>query len=155
MSESEITSGVLQQTGWKIPPRNFPWTLELVTTGKKQAFGNGRIVLSHSGGSTPFLASRVAGLSSYLGTKLSPEELIASFHTFYYETALSGFETNLVALESFVPDDHVLFGTDFPAITVETAAWYTDNVARYFESRPERHSAVVRGNAVALFASLV
>ncbi len=48
----------------------------------------------------------------------------------------------------------MLFGTDFPAVRVETAAWYTDNVARYFEARPERHNAVMRDNALALLPSL-
>lgn len=139
----------------EVPNETYKAAADLVTTGKKRAFGNARIVLSHSGGSTPFLASRVAGLSSYLGTTLSADELIEGFRTFYYETALSGFRTNLVALESFVAEDHILFGTDFPAIPVETAAWYTDNVARYFESRPERHNAVVRENALALFPSLI
>jgi hypothetical protein len=31
-------------------------------------------------------------LSNYLGCELSPEEIIADFRTFYFETALSGFE---------------------------------------------------------------
>ncbi len=52
---------------------------------------------------TPFLAPRVAGLSSYLGSSLDPDDLIESFRSFYFETALSGFETNLLALESLVP----------------------------------------------------
>jgi predicted TIM-barrel fold metal-dependent hydrolase len=58
----------------------------------------------------------------------SREEIIADFRTFYYETALSGFETNLVALENFVEPDHILFGTDFPAVSPQTAGWYTNNV---------------------------
>jgi 6-methylsalicylate decarboxylase len=139
----------------EVPNETYKAAADLVTTGKKQSLKNVKIVLSHSGGSTPFLASRVAGLSSYLGSPLGPDELIESFQTFYYETALSGFETNLLALESFVSEDHILFGTDFPAITVETAAWYTDNVTRYFESRPEVGKAVARDNALALFPTLV
>jgi predicted TIM-barrel fold metal-dependent hydrolase len=138
----------------EVPNETFKAAADLVTTGKKQALKKVRIVLSHSGGSTPFLASRVAGLSNYLGSPLSPDELIDSFRSFYFETALSGFETNLLALESFVAEDHLLFGTDFPAVSVETAAWYTDNVTRYYEARPARHNAVVRDNALALLPSL-
>lgn len=138
----------------EVPNETYEAAADLVTTGKKKALQNLQILLAHSGGSTPFLASRVAGLSSYLGTDLGPDELIESFQSFYYETALSGFKTNLAAVESFVADDHILFGTDFPAITVETAAWYTDNVAHYLESQPERHNAIVRGNALALLPTL-
>lgn len=138
----------------EVPNETYKAAADLVTTGKKRALTNTRILLSHSGGSTPFLASRVAGLSSYLGTSLTADELIEDFRSFYFETALSGFETNLVALESFAPADHVLFGTDFPAVSVETAAWYTNNLARFYESSPDRHATVVRDNALTLIPSL-
>jgi 6-methylsalicylate decarboxylase len=80
--------------------------------------------------------------------------MLEDFAGFYYETALSGFETNLVALESFVAPDHILFGSDFPAIDVDTAAWYTANVDTYFADRPDRLRAVMRDNALALFPRL-
>ena len=41
----------------------------------------------------------------------------------------------------FASADHLLFGTDFPAVTVDTVAWYTNNAARFYESRPDRHAA--------------
>jgi predicted TIM-barrel fold metal-dependent hydrolase len=127
---------------------------DLVTRAKKRRYPNARIVLAHSGGTTPFLASRVAGLAHYLGGELSPEEMIDDFRGFYYETALSGFETNLVALENFVEPDHILFGSDFPAIDLGTAAWYTRNVDAYFADRPQQLEDVVRNNALALFPRL-
>jgi predicted TIM-barrel fold metal-dependent hydrolase len=111
-------------------------------------------VLSHSGGSTPFLAARVAVLSHYMGCELSPEEIIADFRTFYFETALSGFETNLVALESFVPPERILFGTDFPAVSPQMANWYTTNVDTYFADRPEVLAQVMHGNAQTLLPRL-
>jgi predicted TIM-barrel fold metal-dependent hydrolase len=51
--------------------------------------------------------------------------MIEDFRGFYYEAALSGLETNLVTLENFVEPDHILFGSDFPAVDLATAAWYT------------------------------
>jgi predicted TIM-barrel fold metal-dependent hydrolase len=96
----------------EVPNETYKAAADLVTSGRKRRYPNARIILSHSGGSTPFLAARVAVLSHYLGCELSPEEIIADFRTFYFETALSGFETNLVALENFVPPDRILFGTD-------------------------------------------
>jgi 6-methylsalicylate decarboxylase len=138
----------------EVPNETYKAAADLVTTGKKNALDKVKIILAHSGGSTPYLASRVAGLSSYLGSSLNADEIIESFQTFYYETALSGFKTNLAALESFVAPDHIMFGTDFPAITVETAQWYTSNVDRYFESRPEMSNAVARENALAILPSL-
>jgi predicted TIM-barrel fold metal-dependent hydrolase len=96
----------------EVPNETYKAAADLVTRAKKRRYANVRIVLAHSGGSTPFLAGRVAGLAHYLGGELSAEEMIEDFRGFYYETALSGFETNLVALENFVEPDHILFGSD-------------------------------------------
>jgi predicted TIM-barrel fold metal-dependent hydrolase len=135
----------------EVPNETYKAAADLVTRTKKRRYANVRIVLSHSGGSTPFLASRVAGLAHYQGSELSPEEMIDDFRSFYYETALSGFETNLVTLENFVEPDHILFGSDFPAVELATAAWYTRNVDAYFAERPEQLEAVMRSNALTLF----
>jgi 6-methylsalicylate decarboxylase len=138
----------------EVPNETYKAAADLVTSGRKRQYPNTRIILSHSGGSTPFLAARVAVLSSYLGCELSPEEIIADFRTFYFETALSGFETNLVALENFVPPDQILFGTDFPAVSADMAGWYTNNVDTYFADRPDLHTQVMRGNAHTLLPRL-
>jgi len=138
----------------EVPNETYKGAADLVTSGRKRQFPNVRIILSHSGGSTPFLAARVAALSHYLGCELSPEEIIADFRTFYFETALSGFETNLVALENFVPPEQILFGTDFPAVSPDIAGWYTNNVDTYFTDRPELLAQVMHGNAQTLLPRL-
>jgi 6-methylsalicylate decarboxylase len=138
----------------EVPNETYKAAADLVTTGRKRQYPNARIVLSHSGGSTPFLAARVAVLSPYMGCELSPEEIITDFRTFYFETALSGFETNLVALENFVPPERILFGTDFPAVSPRMASWYTTNVDAYFADRPETLAQVMHGNAQTLLPRL-
>lgn len=138
----------------EVPNETYKGAADLVTSGRKRQYPNARIILSHSGGSTPFLAARVAVLSNYLGCELSPEEIIADFRTFYFETALSGFDTNLTALENFVSSEQILFGTDFPAVSPDMARWYTTNVDTYFESRPELHAQVLHANAHTLIPRL-
>jgi len=138
----------------EVPNETYKAAADLVTRAKKRRYANVRIVLSHSGGSTPFLASRAAVLAHCVGGELSPEEMIEDFRDFHYETALSGFETNLVALENFVKPDHILFGSDFPAVDLATAAWFTRNVDAYFVDRPQELEAVMRSNALALFPQL-
>ena len=138
----------------EVPNETYKAAADLVTRGKKRRYANVRIVLSHSGGSTPFLASRAAALAQLQGSELSREEMLEDFAGFYYETALSGFETNLVALERFAAPDHILFGSDFPAVDEGTAAWFAANVDVYFADRPDRLGAVMRENALALFPRL-
>lgn len=138
----------------EVPNETYKGAADLVTSGRKRQYPNARIILSHSGGSTPFLASRVAVLSPHLGCELSPEEIIADFRTFFFETALSGFETNLTALENFVPPEQILFGTDFPAVSPKMAGWYTKNVDTYFADRPALLAQVMHGNAETLLPRL-
>ena len=104
----------------EVPNETYKAAADLVTRGKKRRYPNVRIVLSHSGGSTPFLASRAAGLAHLQRAELSREEMLE----------------------------------DFPAINVETAAWYTGNVDTYFADRPDRLRAVMHENALALFPRL-
>lgn len=132
----------------EVPNETFKAAADLITSGRRRQYPNARIILSHCGGSTPFLASRVAGLCAFhTDCGLTADEILAGFRTFYYETALSGFETNLVALENFIPVDQILFGTDFPAVSPSAAAWYTGNVDAYFGDRPDTLAAVMDGNA--------
>jgi predicted TIM-barrel fold metal-dependent hydrolase len=73
----------------EVPNETYKAAADLVTRGKKRRYHNIRIVLSHSGGSMPFLASRAAGLAHLQRAELSREEMLEDFAVFYYETALS------------------------------------------------------------------
>jgi predicted TIM-barrel fold metal-dependent hydrolase len=138
----------------EVPNETYKAAAHLVTSGKKRRYANLKIVLSHAGGSTPYLASRVAVLSRHQGCELTPEEIIDDFRTFYYDTALAGFETNLIALESFVQPDHIVFGTDFPAVSLEMAEWYTRHVDEYFANRQDDLERLMYVNALALLPRL-
>ncbi|KAG1907112.1 uncharacterized protein F5891DRAFT_1161210 [Suillus fuscotomentosus] len=123
-------------------------------TGKKRRFHNVNIILTHLGGSTPFLAPRVAALSHYMGCPLTPDEIIEDFKSFYFETALSAHETTLTAMATFVPSDHLLFGTDFPAVSIKTVEWYTQNLENHFAGRPLDLANTMHENALRLFPNL-
>jgi len=98
----------------QVPNETFKAAAHLVVTGHRRRYPDVKIVLAHLGGSTPYLAPRVAVLSNYMGCTLSPDEILDAFKTFYYETALSASDVNLKAIDNFVQKDHILFGTDFP-----------------------------------------
>lgn len=49
-----------------------------------------------------------------MGCKLTPEEILEDFKSFYYDTALSAWGPNLAAMDKFVLPTQILFGTDFP-----------------------------------------
>ena len=145
----------------EVPHETFKAAASLVVSGKKRKYPNIKFVLAHLGGSTPFLAPRVAVLSNYMGSGLTPEDILHDFKTFYYDTALSSHESTLTAMQSFVGPDKLVFGTDFPggcfmwvrqvgcrsplyaAVSKDVAAWYTKQTNQF---HPDPNAPVWRDN---------
>ena len=166
----------------EVPNETYKAAAHLVVTGKKRRFPNVKIILSHLGGSTVWLAPRVAVLSAYMGAALTPEEIIEDFKTFYFDTALAASETTLAAAETFVTPDRVLFGTDYCgtyytrdgwfqpcavtsqqsltrtfgllAVTPSMAAWYKEQLEHFYADKPARLQGIMSGNALKLMPEL-
>ncbi|KIJ70032.1 hypothetical protein HYDPIDRAFT_104714 [Hydnomerulius pinastri MD-312] len=134
----------------EVPNETYKAAAHLVVTGKKRRYHNVKIVLAHLGGSTPFLAPRVAVLSNHMGCPLTPEEILEDFRSFFYETALSSHPTTLAAMEAFVPIERILFGSDFPAVSTKMAEWYTARLEEYYAQDPTKLERILRINALFL-----
>jgi len=135
----------------EVPHETFKAAASLVVSGKKRKYSNISFVLAHLGGSTPFLAPRVAVLSNYMGSGLTPEDILDDFKTFYYDTALSSHESTLAAMRSFVSPDRVVFGTDFPAVSKDMAVWYTRKVDQFY---PDADAPVWRDNILKILTNM-
>lgn len=153
----------------EVPHETFKAAASLVVSGRKRTYPNINFVLAHLGGSTPFLAPRVAVLSNYMGCGLTPEETLEDFKTFYYETALSSHESTLTAMESFVGPDRLVFGTDFPgrrsprfhgfvtcstlrvAVSKDMALWYTKQTNQIY---PDAEAPIWRENVLKILANV-
>ncbi|UZJ53628.1 hypothetical protein CBS101457_002948 [Exobasidium rhododendri] len=144
----------------EVPNETYKAAADLVTSGTKRKYPRVKIILSHSGGSTPFLACRAAVLAHHVGTNifgeslLSIDEMLQDFKSFYYETALSGYDANLATLQKFVEKDHILFGSDFPAVSVGMVQWFTDAVDRFFADDQSGLAAVMKGNYEAIYKDM-
>ncbi|KAF8165275.1 hypothetical protein B0H34DRAFT_231376 [Crassisporium funariophilum] len=153
-----------------VPNETFKAAAHLVVSGHRRLFPDVKIILAHFGGSTPFLAPRIAVLSNYMGCILTPEEILEDFRTFYYETALSAHETTLAAMDKFVRSDHILFGTDFPgecccsdlqsnkhsdsilvAVSKEMATWFTNNLENHYSNEEEKLLGIMSKNFLRMF----
>ncbi|KAJ6515814.1 hypothetical protein C8R45DRAFT_888937 [Mycena sanguinolenta] len=135
----------------EVPNETFKAAASLVVSGRKRQYRACRIILAHSGGSTPFLAARVAVLSRHMGCPLSSEEILEDFKSFYYDTALSAHETTLSALETFISPERILFGTDFPAVSSKMAGWYTRNLEAFHAADANKLTGIMASNALDLF----
>ncbi|KAL4759170.1 amidohydrolase family protein [Aspergillus foveolatus] len=95
----------------------------ILTNTIRRCAGNCRIILSHGGGTLPFVAGRIAdmGLQTHLSGK-SADEFLADARLFYFDLALVGHAMPLQLVMDFASDGHVLYGTDYPAVKGEDVA---------------------------------
>ncbi|KAH8882952.1 amidohydrolase 2 [Thozetella sp. PMI_491] len=96
--------------------------LDMITSRTLKKYPNVKVILSHAGGTLPFLIGRVLSLSmKSSGSVLSwlagstHDEVMALFRSFYYDVTMSTSPQILKTLLDLVPHDHVVFGSDFPA----------------------------------------
>ncbi|KAI0732940.1 hypothetical protein C8Q72DRAFT_881861 [Fomitopsis betulina] len=136
----------------EVPNETYKAAAHLVVAGKKRRYPNVKIILSHLGGSTLILAPRVAVLSRYMGSPLTPEEILADFKTFYVDTALAAYETTLGTASNFLSPAHVVYGTDFPAVNQDMAAWYQKNLDAFYKDAELQ--AVLSDNILKIMPSL-
>lgn len=104
------------------------------------------------GGSLTALAPRVAGLSGHMGCPLTPEEIMDEFRSFYFDTALSTHETTLAAMNMLIAPERLLYGTDFPAVSVSMVKWFSQNLERHLDDKPEVLAKVLGANSEQLLA---
>ncbi len=115
-----------------------------------------RFILSHAGGTLPFLAWRLS-ISPLIAPKaltMTPEAVMAGVKHFWYDTALSPGRAALVALEECAAPERILFGSDWPYANADVV----DRAMGLYEAPgllPENtRAAIDRGNALKLFPHL-
>jgi 6-methylsalicylate decarboxylase len=79
-----------------------------------------RFIFSHAGGTIPMVAGRIA--NALKGRKdiaeIAPDGIDGELRKLYYDTANSFYAPTIAALTSYVPNTQILFGTDFPYLTI-------------------------------------
>jgi predicted TIM-barrel fold metal-dependent hydrolase len=79
-------------------------------------------IFCHAGAAVPLLANRVKSLAKIQvknAGDVLPNGVDSELQRLYYETANAAFVPNMTALLKYVPISQVLFGTDYPYVTVE------------------------------------
>ncbi|HXP93584.1 MAG TPA: amidohydrolase family protein [Candidatus Binatia bacterium] len=94
--------------------------LSLLFSGTFSKYPDVKWLFSHNGGPIPVFAGRVNSLSSFQGTaKNLPNGIDYELKRLYYETANSAYKGTMAALLDYVPISQVMFGTDFPYVSVD------------------------------------
>ncbi len=127
--------------------------MSLLYSGTLSRCPNIRFIFSHAGGTVPYIGHRMCRLEAQEEfAKLIPEGAMRALTRQFYDTALSANEPALAALEKFVPQTQILYGSDFP-FAVGMMKKTIDGLAAH-DFTPEARKAVEHGNALAMFPRL-
>ncbi|MES2187797.1 MAG: amidohydrolase family protein [Pseudomonadota bacterium] len=80
-----------------------------------------RWLLSHGGGTIPMLAGRIE--TQLVGfkdlDKLAPDGVLAELKRMYYDTANAAYAPSMAALQAFVPEQQIVYGSDYPYVAMD------------------------------------
>jgi predicted TIM-barrel fold metal-dependent hydrolase len=130
--------------------------INLVFTRTLERYPDIRFILSHAGGTLPFIAWRlsVSPLIDPRLPQLSQQQVYAELSRFYFDTALSPTDVAFNALSAMGAGDRVLFGSDWP-FAPEPVLQRANEVLHASEAaRSGKIEQVCRRNAEALFPRL-
>jgi predicted TIM-barrel fold metal-dependent hydrolase len=85
--------------------------VDMIVSGTKRRFSKCKVILSHAGGTLPFLIARAAGIMKIMHGQ---EGFVEDARSFFYDLALSSTPGVIRTLLELVDDTQILYGSDFP-----------------------------------------
>jgi aminocarboxymuconate-semialdehyde decarboxylase len=129
--------------------------VQLVLNGVLDRHPGVRIILAHAGGFLPYASHRFAELARIFRHDAGrPDQILATFQRFYFDTALSSGPAALPSLKAFAGSGRILFGSDFPYAPASVGASFTAKLDAYGDLSAAEHGAINHGNAQDLFPRL-
>lgn len=115
--DTNRVSDYLLQPTLDYPHETTRTAYDLILSNTKRNNPNCKVILSHAGGTLPWILPRSATLLRGLSADRLPahaktyEEVWDDFKSFYFDIALSQSHEGLHLLLKRVPEDHILYGT--------------------------------------------
>jgi len=127
----------------------------LVYSGMKRKYPHVKIISTHGGGVTPFLAWRLAYLPQHyeIGQE-DPINIMRELKSFYFDLTASATPYALPSILELVPPNQILMGFDYPMMTVPTFLPAQAEVENYKGLTESEVNSIFFGNALALFPRL-
>jgi len=124
----------------------------LVLKGQTEKYPDIRFILSHAGGTVPYIVARVKGAAMFcqVGNAI-PKGLEYYLQSFYYDTALSAAPCALSSLHALVDPSHIIFGSDYLFATDVAFERGRRGLREYGRFTEDDISAIEYGNARDLF----
>ena len=127
----------------------------LILRGMTQKYPDIRFILAHAGGTAPYIAMRVAWVSSFARIKEPiPEGLEYYLKKFYYDTAISSSPYVFASLQKLVGSSKVIFGSDYVFVSESGVSATIQNMREYTGFNEKDILAIEKENAMRLFPRL-
>ncbi|GHO49498.1 amidohydrolase family protein [Ktedonospora formicarum] len=127
--------------------------VNMLYSGMLERYPNLRIILSHAGGTIPYLAKRIAHgamLEKVMGER-NPENLLAQLRRFYYDVAMSISPYALPSLQALADPSRILYGSDYPFVPEPAIQHDLKELRAYNGFNPGEARLIERENALLLF----
>ncbi|MET0867743.1 MAG: amidohydrolase family protein, partial [Pseudorhodoplanes sp.] len=125
------------------------------SSGTLRRFPDFKMIVSHGGGTLPFLVPRIARHTArFARAKATPEEILSDFKHFYFDTTAVSHPHAIDALLAIAPKDRLLYGSDHPFMlptAITAGVEFLADTAKYDEAT---RRAVGYENAQRLFPGL-
>ena len=127
----------------------------LIYSGTLDRYPDINFIVSHAGGTVPYLAWRIS-LLQYKPEmkKKAPQGAIKYLKRLYYDTALSASPHALRSLQELVGPSHILFGSDYPFAPDILTSESIKGLKNYDGFDEQALKAIDHGNALKLFPRL-
>lgn len=152
--DTNLVNSHLPQPMIDYPHETTRTAVDLVMSKTVRNNPNCKIILSHAGGTLPYLASRPAMMLPHTPFQvgMTANEFLEDARSFYFDLALSGTSYQLRSLLEFAKPGHILFGSDYPYApnaAIEQMIEGLDDFAT--TTRVEELENAVEANALKLF----
>lgn len=148
--DTSLVNPSLPQPMIDYPHETTRTAVDLITSGTIRSHPNVKIILSHAGGTLPYIAPRPAAMLPYIppaaseatvnedaGNRTSitlTENFLEDARSFYFDTALSAAPLTLSLLKGFAKPGRVLYGSDFPYAPAPAIRQMNHMVDKFSES---------------------
>ena len=158
---ADLHAGALKEP-WLPPPFiDFPHettrtAVHLIVSDTIREHPKCRIILSHGGGTLPYIATRIAHQSAESKFMQKPaDQFLEEAQSFYFDLALTTYNYPLSLLRSFAKKDHILYGSDFPFAREKTIGQQVTFLDEFLVGmREDENFSIRRGAALKLFPRL-
>ncbi|KAL7932233.1 hypothetical protein V8C35DRAFT_281843 [Trichoderma chlorosporum] len=152
----DTVSSALPQPVIDYPHETTRTAVDLIQQGVLASFPAVKVILSHAGGTLPYLAMRAAHLAADARfSTLSAGDFLDRAKNFYFDIALSSNPIQLDLLLAFAKPGHVLYGSDFPYAPEKSIGTFVEALNAYEEKLDEEtRYSIARGAALQLLPRL-